>query len=210
MNVNAANALLKTLEEPPGDGVLILTTAHPSRLPATVLSRCQKLRCAPPDLKTAQQWLEAEMGPRAEAARLLALAGGSPLAAARLGEETLARHAAMPGELARLAGGRGDPLDLAGEWLKFGARESLYLMYHWLVDLRRVQAGRATAGVTDDAKVRALAQRIAPRHLHRLAEHTAHALRLLEGQSNPQLLVEEALIRWTVALAGARGGGQAP
>ena len=43
MNANAANALLKTLEEPPPQGLLILCSARPSRLPATIVSRCQRL-----------------------------------------------------------------------------------------------------------------------------------------------------------------------
>jgi DNA polymerase III delta' subunit len=44
----AANALLKTLEEPPADTYFILVTAEPKRLPVTVLSRCQRIRFAPP------------------------------------------------------------------------------------------------------------------------------------------------------------------
>jgi DNA polymerase-3 subunit delta' len=47
MNPAAANALLKTLEEPSADNVLILTTARPHALPITILSRCQALRFAP-------------------------------------------------------------------------------------------------------------------------------------------------------------------
>ncbi|MFO7642692.1 MAG: DNA polymerase III subunit delta', partial [Candidatus Competibacteraceae bacterium] len=46
LNLNAANSLLKTLEEPPGDCLLLLVTAHPARLPATVRSRCQKVSFA--------------------------------------------------------------------------------------------------------------------------------------------------------------------
>ena len=44
----AANVLLKTLEEPPADTHFILITAEPKRLPVTVLSRCQRIRFAPP------------------------------------------------------------------------------------------------------------------------------------------------------------------
>lgn len=44
MTVAAANSLLKTLEEPPGDSVLLLVADTPSRLPATIVSRCQQLR----------------------------------------------------------------------------------------------------------------------------------------------------------------------
>ena len=48
MTENAANALLKTLEEPPPQSLLILCSARPSRLPATIVSRCQRLTIPKP------------------------------------------------------------------------------------------------------------------------------------------------------------------
>ena len=62
MNQNAANALLKTLEEPRPGATLILTTAVPSRLPATVLSRCQRLVLKAPGRAEALQWLREQRG----------------------------------------------------------------------------------------------------------------------------------------------------
>ncbi|MEP7313042.1 MAG: DNA polymerase III subunit delta' [Pseudomonadota bacterium] len=60
MNNQAANALLKTLEEPRRNAYLVLHSAHPSRLPATVLSRCQKLAVQPPDRPAALAWLQSQ------------------------------------------------------------------------------------------------------------------------------------------------------
>jgi DNA polymerase III subunit delta' len=48
MTIGAANALLKTLEEPPGHSLFLLITSRPAALPATVRSRCQSLRFATP------------------------------------------------------------------------------------------------------------------------------------------------------------------
>jgi DNA polymerase-3 subunit delta' len=48
MTLGAANALLKTLEEPPDHSLLVLVTSRPSALPATVRSRCQGIRFVPP------------------------------------------------------------------------------------------------------------------------------------------------------------------
>jgi DNA polymerase-3 subunit delta' len=48
MTLGAANALLKTLEEPPGQGLFILVTSRPSALPPTIRSRCQTVRFTPP------------------------------------------------------------------------------------------------------------------------------------------------------------------
>ena len=59
INVQAANALLKTLEEPRRDAYLLLVAAQPSLLPATVRSRCLRLRVAAPSYDAALAWLQA-------------------------------------------------------------------------------------------------------------------------------------------------------
>src|SRR6185503_642307 len=63
MNRFAANALLKTLEEPPARTLLILVASQPSRLPATILSRCQKLKVRAPTRAESLEWLQATQGP---------------------------------------------------------------------------------------------------------------------------------------------------
>ena len=62
MNRFAANALLKTLEEPPARTLLILVASQPSRLPATILSRCQKLKVRAPTQAESLEWLQATQG----------------------------------------------------------------------------------------------------------------------------------------------------
>lgn len=82
MNIHAANALLKTLEEPPGDAVILLLSHDPARLPATIRSRCQKLSVRLPSKAAAQQWLaERSDVPPERAALALEAAAGSPLSA---------------------------------------------------------------------------------------------------------------------------------
>lgn len=130
MNPAAANAVLKMLEEPPKDAVLLLIAHQPARLLPTIRSRCRELRLAPlspDDMQTALQPLDAAGDP----SRLAALAGGSVGEALRLsGQDGLARYAeivrlfdTMPRmdrpratALAEAAGGRpgadGDPFDL--------------------------------------------------------------------------------------------------
>jgi DNA polymerase-3 subunit delta' len=82
MNVAAANALLKTLEEPPPGTYLILVAHQPGRLPATVRSRCQWLASPVPSEATATEWLLGQGV--AEPNDVLAQARGAPLAALRL------------------------------------------------------------------------------------------------------------------------------
>jgi len=82
MNRHAANALLKTLEEPPGDAVIILLSHDPSRLAVTIRSRCQKLQIRSPDTDTALAWLlESGAYGEAEAKSALKAGAGSPFRA---------------------------------------------------------------------------------------------------------------------------------
>lgn len=79
MNTNAANALLKTLEEPPQRGVLFLVTHTPGRLPATIRSRCRRLDLRPPAVEDTARWLGETQGVETEAAMAASrLAAGAP------------------------------------------------------------------------------------------------------------------------------------
>lgn len=120
MNQAAANAFLKTLEEPAGNATFILASDAPGRLPATVRSRCRKMAVPAPADGEALAWLETKANP-ALARHLLDLSGGAPLAALELGE----RHgeealAALRSETAALLGGAADPIEVAGGWRKLG------------------------------------------------------------------------------------------
>lgn len=109
LNASAANALLKTLEEPPASLRLVLTSADPARLLPTVRSRCQLLRLALPDAQAARAWLAARGLSQPDA--LLRLAGGRPLDALAWHDEGLTPP--MIAELPRRIAG-GDASLLAG------------------------------------------------------------------------------------------------
>jgi len=79
LNLNAANALLKTLEEPPSRGVLLMVSHAPGRLLATIRSRCRRLAFAPLPLEETAAFVRARAEVDAEdALRLAAMAGGAP------------------------------------------------------------------------------------------------------------------------------------
>ncbi|HRH88388.1 MAG TPA: DNA polymerase III subunit delta', partial [Rubrivivax sp.] len=82
MNLQAASALLKTLEEPPGQARLLLGTADDALLLPTVRSRCQRMQLASPSTADAAAWL-VQQGV-ADAPVLLRAAGGAPLEAREL------------------------------------------------------------------------------------------------------------------------------
>lgn len=139
LNANAANALLKLLEEPPRDATLLLVAHAPWRLLPTIRSRCRTLRLAalgPADLALALAAIgRPEAG--ADAPRLAALAGGSVGAAVRLADDD---GLATYGEIARIVGAaprmdRPAMIRLAESCAGRGGSESRFALVLDLLDL---------------------------------------------------------------------------
>jgi DNA polymerase III subunit delta' len=107
LNHAAANALLKTLEEPPAGTRILLSAADPEHLLPTVRSRCQRLRLPAPDRADGERWLAGQGV--AEPAVLLAAAGGWPLAAKALADAGIS-SAVWRGVPAAVARGQGGAL----------------------------------------------------------------------------------------------------
>ncbi|WP_018993910.1 hypothetical protein [Thioalkalivibrio sp. ALgr1] len=91
LNVNAANALLKTLEEPPAGATLFLEAARPASLPATIRSRCQQVDVACPSIEQVHEWLAAETDQYERVAEAYAASLNRPL----LAREILTDSAAL-------------------------------------------------------------------------------------------------------------------
>src|SRR5262249_58496357 len=92
LNEHGQNALLKTLEEPPGASVLLLVVGRPSLLLPTVRSRCQHVRLDPLTRDELGRFLDQRRVPRSQAAMLVAPADGSPGRALALLEGVHAEH----------------------------------------------------------------------------------------------------------------------
>jgi DNA polymerase-3 subunit delta' len=118
LNAAAANALLKTLEEPAGNRYLLLVSHRPGRLPATIRSRCQHLEFALPTREVARAWLVARgHAPDAAEAALDAARGQPGLADAWLAQGGLALRAQVQAELDAVGRGKASPIDTAQRWL---------------------------------------------------------------------------------------------
>ncbi len=117
MNTHANNSLLKLLEEPQENTLLILVTARPDRLPITILSRCQRLKVATPDTDIATHWLQQQNVAEDAIASLLTLAKGAPIAAlAMAGKDTLLDLNKVEQDFALLLQGHANPVTLAKRW----------------------------------------------------------------------------------------------
>jgi DNA polymerase-3 subunit delta' len=147
LNWNAANALLKTLEEPPPRTVLILVAQQPSRLPATILSRCQRVRIRVPEREVALAWLTQCVGEGPWEA-VLDVIGNAPLVAADLDPRALLQiRDETLGGLTDLTARRADAAQLADQWNRTELALRLSCFENWLTERIRRGLGAGTYSV---------------------------------------------------------------
>lgn len=141
MNRFAANALLKTLEEPPRGTLLVLVASQPSRLPATILSRCQRVRVRAPLRAEAVAWLEATRGP-GDWGSMLAVLGTTPMNATDADPAAVVEVAAeVRRGLEEAAAGEGDPVATAERWARSELSLRLTCVENWLTERIRARIG---------------------------------------------------------------------
>ena len=125
MTESAANALLKTLEEPTPDTFIILVTHQPNRLLPTILSRCEKHALAAPDADESLTWLQRETSLNSElnpanveiTERLLNAYGRAPLSVLdSLNNDDVLKFSDFSEKFNALLNGECDVFALAGEW----------------------------------------------------------------------------------------------
>ncbi|MFO1349891.1 MAG: DNA polymerase III subunit delta' [Gammaproteobacteria bacterium] len=198
MNINAANSLLKTLEEPPPSNLLILLSEAPSLLPATVRSRCQRWAFQAPPRAQAAAWLQSRIAAGGDPYALLELANGAPLAALALQSEGgLARRQSLfqgyrDALLGKQASARAAQSWGKDEWLE----ESRWLA-SWQRDLLRLKlAGGAIRLENPDlaSELRTLAGRWTAYKLLKYHDKVMELMALNVTQVNIQLQLESLLM----------------
>jgi DNA polymerase-3 subunit delta' len=200
MNTAAANALLKTLEEPPARVLLLLVSHQPGRLLPTVISRCRKIAVPLPERETALAWLRTAGLP--EPASLLAEAGGAPLAALGYAEpERAARREAF---LDLLAQPRLLDACQAAQAFQPVLAEAWGWLTRWVHDLLAQRLAGQTHYFPPRTDVIArIAAGSGLAELLSFQRELAQAGRWLRHPLNGQLLLESWLIRYS-EIAGAR------
>jgi len=222
LNVNGANAFLKTLEEPTANTMLIMIARPSHRLPATIASRCLRLTLTPPPAEVAVAWLEARARahPKAgsEAAAptavpaaadaqswdaALSLAGGAPLLALELNSpEIAALDEDMRESLRQLATGSVDVTLLADRWMRSNPGLRITWLENWIT--RRVRAALGGGISRQSAEpVRLPAALLKPkiRALFELLDAARELRRLASTGMNQQLALEALLLGGRTALA---------
>lgn len=201
MTHNAANSLLKTLEEPPGDSLIILITDKTGRLPATIFSRCQRIDISPPAAPDGLAWLD-RLHSSPQWPEALREADNAPIGAiAAL--ESLETNAAMTRDFVALAKGAGSALDVAATWSKI---EPLFVL-DWLARQVRLAIlahsggrDRAPGLVVDDSVL----HRIDRKNLFCYLDIINRLRGQPSGSWNVQLTFETLLIDWAAGLSDCK------
>lgn len=201
-NQNAANALLKTLEEPPPKVVIVLTAESAERLLPTIVSRCEVLRLRPLALETVFEGLESRWSLPSEKARLLAhLSGGRIGYALRLHQEPdqlEQRNAWLREQAELLRASRVKRFAYAEEIAKDKERLRAALQV-WLSFWRDVllRAGEASAPLTNPdhaAEIAALAGQLGLGTAKRILDQIERTEELLDRNVNNRLVAEVLLL----------------
>ncbi|GGY82455.1 DNA polymerase III subunit delta' [Marinobacter zhanjiangensis] len=214
LNINAGNALLKTLEEPAADVVLLLLQETGRPVLPTIRSRCRILPLATPRANVATGWLSAQLAGRDEVpgtddqALALHLAGGAPRLALELLDSGFLqqREAALDAFRQFMKGGVSVAV-AARAFRDLGHEATLNLMEGWANDLARSMAGGDARDPGISEVVKYLAAGNPPWRAQQLVDAIRESRRALVNNVSPELETDRLLIQWQELMPRRRRAG---
>ena len=202
MNKAAANAFLKCLEEPTERTVILLVTDKPAYLPATIMSRCQKLAVTRPDKAMIVTWLKQQNTEISQdnAMTLYGLAQGSPLLALDYARDgTLALRNDCFKAWMDIAKQRRHPVVIAEDWYKLPESSLLFWITSWIIDMIKCRYPIKSDGLYNPDLIESLQElssQLELKELYKLYDLMLVTRQRLNTQINKQTLFEEILIKW--------------
>jgi DNA polymerase-3 subunit delta' len=201
LTLAAANSLLKTLEEPGKEVLMILTSARSHRLPVTIRSRCQLLRFTVPEQSQALSWLKAsEQGSDASNEQIrqaLSYASGSPLSALE-NLQTVEQQQLLAEAMTAAISGK-PSLEYAAKLAKFTKLQTLEGMLSWTSDLSRMIACGPDTEIINSQyrnKLQVLSKKVNQQRLFRFHDQLNFNIQHASIALNEQLLWENLLLSW--------------
>lgn len=202
MNIFAANALLKTLEEPSSGSFLILISHYRERLPATIRSRCQLFFFPTPPRDVARTWLSTQLKDSPfQPELLLKITHGAPFGALQLIKDdqlALREHVFAGFNVSS------DPVQTAATLQDYHAIQIVDLSLSWINDLLRLQWCEEEAVINQDyaTQLRELKKNTNINYNTRLMVYLLELRKqLCQGiHLNKQLMAESIFIRWKMGM----------
>ncbi len=203
MQTAAANALLKTLEEPGPRSIIILISARPGFVPATIRSRCQILNFNPPSQHIAVEWLKAYRQTEQDGLLLTKLAENAPLRAIALADSVqLEQRQKFIQGLASISNQTAHPVQVAEMWLKFPTAEIIKWLSNLVIDLARIKAGLSLTTIINSDHgdfLQQVARSVKQTQLFEYLEQLYAAQKKINiSNPNQQLLLEDLFYSWSL------------
>ncbi|WP_411725206.1 DNA polymerase III subunit delta' [Methyloglobulus sp.] len=199
MTASAANAFLKCLEEPTERTVFILISDKPNKLPATIVSRCQKLSITFPERQILYEWLKGQ-GIDHNQETLLNLMRGSILKAQQLSDEGLLKQRKdCFNDWLTIANHTDHPAIISEKWQKLPETELINWLISWVTDLIKCACGINSELLSnqDLAKpLQSVSQQLELKGLYGLYDRIISSRQQLGTQINFQIMIEEILVQW--------------
>jgi DNA polymerase III subunit delta' len=202
MNRAAANAFLKSLEEPGERTSFLLISEQPGLLPATILSRCQKIACGLADMQAANDWLN-KQNPGTNPELLLKICGGGPLLAKQYADNGLLTiRQSYFKEWLDCGRQQRKLLALAEQWQKqqhIGLSILMDWWSGWLGDIVKLAQGCDASQINNPdfvSDLQTLADQLVLKDVYQHYDKMLGSKALLFTQINKQLLLESLLIDW--------------
>lgn len=197
MNMNASNALLKTLEEPPSNTVIILISAAASQLSATIRSRCHTLQMHTPANQDALSWLQGQNS-QGDWERLLLLAKGAPLQALHLIDTDLSDQRIMlVKEFLELAEFSSQPVARISQFDSISVTQMIEWVQGVILDIMRLKSAKEPVILENPDFYRALlalAPRLEVPLLLEFWDWLADRKKIFDISLNRRLFVEDIFI----------------
>lgn len=197
LNINAANALLKTLEEPEPLTQFILVSDQPSGLPATLRSRCQAWTVQAPSLEQGKAWLKPQLTHEQNPEVLLKAAGGRPLHALKLAMPVAEERRYLLTQVMEALVRGADPIEQASKLKTFPLGALLTNLQTWLADSLRYGV-LGEAGVQDSRQLplyRQLFQLLGQQGVLQLEQGLQRMHQQLHTNPNVDLFLESLMIK---------------
>jgi DNA polymerase-3 subunit delta' len=204
LTLQAANSLLKTLEEPGKNVLILLVTAHTHRLPVTIRSRCQSLRFTVPDETQSLRWLKDNQPGYSEnqltekqLQQSLKFAFASPLSALNYLQKT--EHQEILSAAMTASVSNKNSLDYAAKLTNYPKVKTLEGMMIWASDLAKLQSCGFDTAITNEQcriELQKLAKKANQQRLYRFVDQLNFNLLHSTIAVNEQLLWENLLLSW--------------
>ncbi len=203
MNGAAANALLKCLEEPVPDTVMLLVSDCPGRLLATIRSRCQRLLIHNPDREQAESYLMARIPDAGDVPLLLDMSGGRPLKALEMhAEGRLGQHNLLLQILQKLGGREMLAHEGVRQLSGIDPEQVLEMLCSWLIDMiKKVQLKPGNTNKNNElySIFNQIYETRGPGEIYRYYDLVSDQWKALLSASNPNktLVVEYVLVEFS-------------